>query len=405
MRSLRSSLVTFALSSLVGAAVVAGCSADGTSGDPLDGTDYGTDTSTTDPEEGGSNILPDDGDDDPSNGTKDAGSKKDSSTKDSGSKKDSGNDDDDAATDAATSPNPGDPCVGAATFTRVCGNCGKQTAFCTASGDSGTGGVVGPYGDCDEPDNACAPGTVIEEPCGDCGTIKKTCSNKCQFPTSGTCTGQPVDHCSPGTVKWSSGQCDPGLYISSACGDDCKWNAWSASCSVPTTPNKMTISGTVGAIVNAPWKLDATSSTKRPSSTSTCPSSGTSTSGPFVYVEVANNTGKAATITAFNSASATNGVIDTVMWTFAGAGIPQVDADIKACTKAADQCYAKLPNGNAGTSSSNLCGGSGFINFSSVEGITIDAGQKALVLVSTYSTATSIGDGTFVLNLRTDKLQ
>lgn len=414
MRSLRSSLVTFALSSLVGSAIVAGCSADGTSGDPLDGTDFGTDTSTTDPEdEGGSNILPDDGDDDPSDGTKDAGSKKDSSTKDSGSKKDSGkDDDDDAAVDAATSPNPGDPCVGAATFSRACGNCGKQTAFCTAAGDGGAGGVVGPYGTCDEPDNACAPGTIVEEACGDCGTIKKTCSNKCQFPTSGTCAGQPANHCSPGKVQWSAGQCAPGLYISSSCGDDCKWSGWSAGCSVATTPNKMTISDKIGNnnVVSAPWKLDG--STKRPSSVSSCTGTTTTASGPFVYVEIANNTAKKATVTLYATASPTNvaitnGVIDTVMWTYAGTGIPMVDADIAACTKAVDQCTAKLESNGAtaGNSSTNICGGSGFYNFSSIEGVTLNAGEKALVLVSTYTTATKVGDGTFVLNLRTDKLE
>ncbi|MDF2693073.1 MAG: repeat domain protein, partial [Labilithrix sp.] len=57
------------------------------------------------------------------------------------------------ATACVPMPNPGDPCAtGGQTFTRVCGNCGTQSASCSATN------VVTEYDACSEPPNACPPG-------------------------------------------------------------------------------------------------------------------------------------------------------------------------------------------------------------------------------------------------------
>lgn len=410
MRSLRSSLVTFALSTLVGAAIFAGCSADGTSGDPLDGLGYNTDSSPTDPEdddeaEAGSNIIPDDGKDNGGGngggggiggGTKDAGSK-DGGSKDGGSTKDAATAD--SGSDAGTFPETGDPCVGATTFTRPCGFCGKQTALCISPG------VVGPYSQCDAAEDACEPGTVVTEACGNCGTVTKTCSKTCKF-TLGSCTGQPLNHCKPDTVQYTDAQCsDARTYSTSSCSSSCQWSPWSNECKVITTPNKMTISGTVGSVVSATWTMEGAG--KRPSgTTSVCPASTSlATTGPLVPVEVTNGTNKTATITAFHTKSATGVTFDASMWYYSGSGIPMGDADIKQCVKLGDQCTAKTSGGATGTSATNICGGSGFYSFSSLEDIVIPPGGKIIVFSSGYSASTSIGDRTIVLNLRTDKLE
>lgn len=181
------------------------------------------------------------------------------------------------------------------------------------------------------------------------------------------------------------------------------WSPYSATCTVFSTPNKMTISSSETGIVKATWKLEG--STTRPSST-VCPATAVAESGPYIAVEVSNPTNFTATITAFQSKSASGTEADLVIWGYESPGLPQGDADIKACKKAADSCTAKTATGTAGTSTDNICGNTkSNLNLASVEGLQIPPGGKIIVFSATYSKTTAAGDATFVLNLRTDKLQ
>lgn len=395
MASLKTGLVALSIAALCGVAATAGCSAEGTFT-----ADLGTDTDETEPSkeigrgdskgDGAQDDQETDPDDNGGSGTgggssKDGGS---SSTKDAGSTaKDAG----------APAPNTGDPCTGTQTFTRSCGNCGTQKAFCF-SADGGPDGQVGEYSTCSEPAGACAPGSTVTEACGNCGTITRTCNAQCKFPT-GTCV-QPANSCVPGTVQRVQANCPTGSYSSATCLDTCQWSGFSQTCTKPTTPNKMTISSTEGQIVTATWTLGETA--KRPTG-STCPATSLSTTiAPAVAVEISNPTAQTAELTLFQSKSATGkDNLDLVIWGYAGDSVPLTDDGIKACSiPFADSCLA-----DSGTASKNLCGNtSSNIYFASADKVSVPAGGKIIVFSALYSTTVTPGDNTFNLNVRTNKL-
>lgn len=399
---LRSGLVAFALSSLVSAVIIAGCSADGSSGaDPEETPSTTSDDAST--------ILPGDGDDTNPPPKKDSGSTDPKPTEDDAGNepvKDSGTDSGTDLDSGSTGPKEGDPCTGAQIFERACGNCGVQKAFCTST-DGGATGVVGKYGDCSEAADACKPGTIVEEACGNCGKITKSCTKQCVYTTT-KCSGEPADSCSPNSVKWDTGACGTGQYVSSTCGTTCQWGAWTGTCVTPTTPNKMTISNKVGNVVSLPWTLSSPNP-KRPSATTKCPATSVSTlGGPGVVVEISNPTSQTAEITAYQSASQA-GELDLYIWAYDGASLPMTDKDALNClNKSADSCTAPTTAGGttSGTLSQNICGNSSAnYNFASLDKLTIQPNGKILVYSAAAGTSTKIGDGSFVLNLRTDKLQ
>lgn len=83
---------------------------------------------------------------------------------------------------------------------------------------------------------------------------------------------------------------------------------------------------------------------------------------------------------------------------------------MKACVKTDTSCTTPLVYGDTKTgtvgATSNLCGNtSSNSNFASVNKISIPAKGKIIVFSSAAYTSTTIGDGSFVLNLRTDSLQ
>jgi hypothetical protein len=162
----------------------------------------------------------------------------------------------------------------------------------------------------------------------------------------------------------------------------------------------------VGSVVSADWTL--TGATKRPSGT--CPttvSASTASTYPYNVVEVSNPSAtKAAEVTVYQSASATGPTnFDLVLWTYAGNGLPMTDTALGACTNGVeDYCLgfsAPLTGNPCGNTSSNYY-------FAGLEKISIPANGKILVYSTTYSSspsATTFGDGTFKLNIKTTKLQ
>ena len=381
MGSLKSSLLAIALASLVGAAAVVGCSANG------GGAITESDPTVPDPiPEQGTGKLP------PTNGggnntIPDAG--KDASKKDSG-----------PAQEAGVDAGPPAPVEGAAcptlgvTGLKACGACGFAGTLCL---DDGTGkGKWGVYGTCDNQlVDGCTPGTIAE--CGNCG--KKTCTSACVFPS--VCIGEPVGGCKAGSQEFSSASCPTaGTYRTKNCSATCAWGLPSATCDTPMTANKMTLSATVGGVVSADWTLAG--DTKRPSD---CPGlvSAGSTQAPYVPVEIVNTTAKIAELTIYHSKSATGKPdLDTVMWTYAGKSLPINDATLGACVNGIeDNCL-----GPAADLVGNPCGNvSNNYYFAGIEKVSVPAGGSVIVFSSLFSKFTAMGDGTLKLNVKTTKLQ
>lgn len=350
MGSLKSGLFAIALASLVGAAAVVGCSADGGSGiteaDPTDPT----------PEEGTGKLPPSSSSGD--NAIPDAG--KDASKKDSGPKQEAG-------VDAGPPP----PVEGAACTTlgatakKPCGACGFAETLCL---DDGTGkGKWGVYGTCGgELAGGCVPGTTAE--CGNCG--KKTCTSACVFPS--VCVGEPVGACKAGSKEYSSASCPTaGTYRNRTCGATCAWTPLSATCEQPVNDIVLNIGTTVAAVTTKVITLSAAKTASR--LIGACPGSlSASTNYAYQYVEVHNPTAKAAKVSVYGSTAPGGQVVDTVMGVYALPIQPMDDASRKACRDGV----------NDQSGDTTLTGDS---NFSLVTGVAIPANSSVLVYIGSYT--------------------
>jgi len=373
MRSLKSGLLGCIVAGLLGTFAVVGCSA---SGDTGDFGDLATDTDPTEQESTGTALPPssgDDDDDDTPTSKADAGKK--DAGKDAGKGKDAG----------PPPPEPGDTCTTVdQTVSRSCGKCGKQQALCQE-----VNGKLewSDYGPCSGEVGTCTPGST--QACGNCGT--QTCSNSCGW---GTCTGQPANSCAPGSVQYTNASCSGGGYKNKTCSATCTWGNFSSACEIPMTPNKMTIQSTVGAVRSQQWTLSA-ETVEKPSTTCSGTLSGTSVR--YVPVEISNPTAKVAEISAYQTKSTTGKDADLVIWVYNGNGLPMTDSERGQCVgKVNDSCISGTPSPCGSTSTYNLAG---------IDKIAIPAGGKVLVYSGAFGASTDVGDGTFVLNIRTDKLQ
>jgi hypothetical protein len=379
MRSLKSGLFAIALSSVLGTIAVVGCSADGGGYTPEE------QTSPTDPGSSGSVVPPrgDDEEDPPDSGKADA------AKKDSGPKPEAG-------VDAGPPP----PVAGTTCTTlnaiaqKKCGACGKQETVCLDEGGTKKWSV---YGACqNELAGGCVPGTMVQEDCGNCGKVTKTCTQYCAY-TSGTCMGQPVSSCAPGTTEYISAGCPTAqTYRNRACGAACTWGGVSATCEAPNNPNKLTISGTLNGIVTGNYTFAATK--MGPRITGGCPGASVSTTvdHPYEIVEVKNATAQTAKIDAWLSGPT---AIDTVMAAYATNLPPQNDTERKACKFGVnDYCPSSLPC----TSQDEFSGLTG------TQQIIIPPGQVVLVWFGSYypkSSTTEVTTGAVTLSLKTAVLQ
>lgn len=389
MRSLKSGLFGCVVAGVLGTFAVVGCSASGDTGD----FDPTTATDPTEGEQGGGSALPpsnpDDGDDDEpaaDAGKKDAG-------KDAG-KKDAGKD---------AGPPPPDPGATCATenqiFKRTCGTCGTQEAVCLANEDGSSGGKVSPYGECkNQVPDGCLPGSTEEIPCGNCGTMKRTCNNYCAW-SGGQCTGQPTNSCTPGSVELVSAGCDANLYRQRSCKNTCVWENYSQTCSAP--PTFVLVPPTAGGVNSTIAILSSSKTIARMPSYGTCPlSSSTSISTtvtPYNYIEVRNTNPKAVTVSIFNSQAPGGPVIDTVMAAYDGTAIPTTEAARKNC---------KGSLADYGTST--LTGDTDFASLDGTKAITIPANSSVQVYFAAYyaynATTPSETTGMIKLNVKTESV-
>lgn len=306
----------------------------------------------------------DDDDDEPDTGKKDAGSK----------------------VDAATAPNPGDPCTGTQSFRRSCGNCGTQTAFCFSS-DGGTSGAVGEYGPCAETGDRCAPGTTETVSCGNCGTVSRTCNAACTFVNAGACA-EPANACAPGATQYAQGACPAGSYAQATCLGTCQWSGFGACEKV--SPAVSVTAGPVGTSRSVPFDLSLAKADSRISQT--CPNAALVKSKityPYEYILVKNASAKPIKTTIYVSQGAANKVIDTMMAVYDGDGIPLDDAARKACAYGTvDQSTDVALTGHA--------------NFPLIGGVTVPANGAVVAWAATYAPGSANNTGGVTLNVRTD---
>jgi hypothetical protein len=361
MRSLKSGLVGVAVAGLCGVIAVVGCSADGSAADlGEDPSEAGT--AETSPSPLPSSSSSSGGDDTPK---VDAGKNKDSGAPPP-EKTDAGKD------SGPPAPSEGDACPQPnQIFKRSCALCGTQEAVCLVPEDGGPS-YVSPYGQCEnQVADGCEPGTQEEVPCGDCGTLKRTCTKFCTWSTTG-CQNQPLQHCTPGTLELVSAGCPADKYRQKTCKASCTWDNISTTCADP--PSNVLVPSAVGATNSTIAVLRSTHTTTRlPLNDCPIPSI-SSTITPYVYIEVRNPNPKAVTVSIYNSqASATSPVIDTVMAAYDGATIPTTDAERKNCIEGV---------GDNGTTTLT-----GNINFASLDGakaVTIPAGGSVQVYFAAY---------------------
>ncbi|MBS2012389.1 MAG: hypothetical protein JST00_05860 [Deltaproteobacteria bacterium] len=378
MRSLKTGLTAAIITGFALTAAIVGCSADG-------GSTLITDPSPAQPEEPGA-VLP------PQNQTPDNGV--DSGTTDSG-KKDSGSKDSGTAdADAGPPPpTPGTACTkDSEQKERDCGACGKQKTVCL---NDGSGLKWSEYGVCEnELVGGCIPGTVVDEPCGNCGTMKKTCTKYCAY-TSSSCTGQPAVNCKPGTKEYLTAGCPTaGTYRDRTCGNACTWGSTSATCQAPVNDNVLTIAAAASGTVVGSYTLSTAKVGKRV--TGSCPNATVSTTGDYTYelVEIKNPTAQTAKVSAWLEGTP---AIDTVMQAYNTNLPPQDDTALKACAWGTnDFCPSSLPC-SADDDWSGLTG---------TQQITIAPGRSVLIRFGAYYAqgGTQVTTGGATLTVRTDSL-
>ncbi len=382
MRNFTSSLVTLGFAGMIAGGIAVGCSADGSTDIPGDST--GTDTNGTDPGDSGVAANPTGNGGGGGNMGGGGGTAKDAGTtpkKDAGSTgggKDAG----------PPAPNAGDKCAALnSVFTRGCGFCGTQQSVCLA-GDGGMG-TVSDYSACTgEVAGGCAPGSMMTEACGLCGTHQKICQNSCQWQ-AGSCTGEPVGACSPGLVNNSGAGCSAGTFRQQTCGNDCKQGNFTASCGPFVNPVVLQVPA-VGAVVSAAQDIEPVVGKSWGLGIGNCPATTVKADNPMDYIELDNNTGKAAKVTIYQSPAPGGDELDTVVFTYNGSAPPGDDTTKKACVgKVADSC-----------ASTTLCGTMDTFTFASLASVAIPAGGKILV----YSAAYSSDTGKMMINIKTESL-
>ncbi len=385
MRSLKSGLVGCVVAGVFGTLAVVGCSASGDTGDIGDPT---TESNPTDPGSSGSVLAPSNSDD--GNGDEPADAGKKDGGKDAGKK--------DAGKDAGPPPpDPGASCANANDiFTRSCGACGTQQAVCLANEDGTAGGKVSPYSQCKgEVQDGCLPGTTEDIACGNCGTQKRTCNQFCAW-SGGSCTGQPTNSCTPGSIELLGAGCDANLYRQRTCKNSCTWDNISQTCSAP--PTYVLVPPTAGG-VNSTIAVLSGSKMITKLVTGSCPATSFGSATPYAFIEVRNTNPKAVTVSIYNSQATGGSEIDTIMTVYEGATIPTTDTARKACKGTITD------SGNTA-----LTGGSSSLNFASLDGtkaVTIPANSSVQVYFASYSydaSNSSASTGMVNLSVKTESV-
>lgn len=255
---------------------------------------------------------------------------------------------------------------------KKCGVCGEQATACLGTGDAG-GGTWAEYGACElELTGGCLPGSTVTEPCGNCGTRTKTCTQYCAYATA-ACTGEPVDSCVPGSVDLSTASCPTAdVYRQRSCGSACTYTNFTATCS--PAPASITVGPTVGSVTWTIVNLTSTQTATRLGGT--CPSatlSSATTVTPYAYVNVHNPLASSVLVSVYDSLAPGGAVLSTILASY-GAATPSTDVQRKACVKGVNHF------GNAA-----LTGDSDFASLHGGNAITIPAGGTITIYNAAYT--------------------
>ncbi len=245
---------------------------------------------------------------------------------------------DSSVADGGSSPATGTACTTVGfIYPKKCGFCGTSEAACEADMK------VGVYGACSgEVVDGCMPGTTRSSACGLCGTKSEICQNNCQW-ASGTCMGEPVGACAPGNVKYTTAGCTTAnTFRKQTCGTTCQYGAPEPPPCKPKDTG-VAIATTVGGTVTFSGELSKLTDQIPRQGSGTCPTTPSTTSTSYAYVEVKNTTAQAAKVEIWFDAPAGGTDIDTVVTTYPGNVIPTTPAARNACTNTVNDFCSTLP--------------------------------------------------------------
>lgn len=373
-RSVRAGLAAALSSCVVVSFVIVGCSAEG-------GTDSFLDQSPQEPE---GQQLP-------------QGSKNDGAVDAPFVQPDSGKAE--TGVDAGPpAPTPGSACSTQDEIVqKTCGACGKQATICQPNAEAG-GLTWSKYSEpcTGETPGGCIPGTQVQEACGMCGTMTRTCNNVCTFPTT-TCVGQPTNACIIGGFDFTNAGCSaPDTFKRRTCGSNCQYDQF-GECGPPPTYVKVPVIAqqvnyTIAKLVSTKTiaKLTGTCGAATPPTIST-------TITPYTYIEVHNDNAKSAVVTIFNSLAPGGTTFKTNLAAYNGVTVPTGAEARKACVKGVDT------SGN-----SSLTGSTMFSSLDGTYAVTIPANGKVLVYVAAHNAYDAANPtastGLVKVNVRLDSL-
>lgn len=386
MRRWKTGLFVFAVASVAAAQLMTGCSADGGGEIPTTNDDSGASSSSS------------------SGLTTSSSSSSSASSSGSSGKTDAGKDgSSDAKADAVVDAGPPPPVPGAACtdvgkiVAKTCGFCGTQETVCEGTNKWSD------YGPClGEVAGGCAPGSVGNEDCGNCGKRNWICQNNCSKAFAAC--AEPAGACKPGTVEYTQAGCSaPDTYKDRTCDATCKYGAFSATCQLPNNANKLTISGTVGGVVSGQYNMPA--GTTMSNVLGDCPGADVDPLErvSFFYVEIYNDTAQTAVVQLYNSVAPGGDELDTVIWTYNGALPPVTDVQLAACQYGVeDSCGIKASGATGGNLADNICGNTDTnLDMAAVDNVNIAPGKRILAYVSGYQAGIN---GPIMLNVRTKSL-
>lgn len=174
------------------------------------------------------------------------------------------------------------------------------------------------------------------------------------------------------------------------CDNTCKWGLPSDPCVGRAT--SLTISTTVGGMVNDEFALTPTSNQIGKLSAFSCPASSISTFTfvSYSYVQIINPSAKAATVTLWSGPAFSGPTLNLNMAVYARSTAPVTDADRKACTVS-----------NTGCSASPCDSGGNWAGFVGANTLKIPAGTTMMLHVYPDAMADT---GIFQIFARTDAL-
>ncbi len=279
-------------------------------------------------------------------------------------------------------PAPGTACsvVGEA-FSRSCGACGNQLAYCSPSH------VVTGYGACrDQAEGACTPGATENGACGACGTTTRTCTEQCVF-AGGVCQGETPGGCEPGRTEVRTTSCPTGQSIVYECSESCAFAVQSgAICTGTAAFPVITISPAEAGVVDRPVTAAEQVKGQRNLFYSCA-----GLSVQIVYgrmFELSNPTAQTATVDVWNTVA--NSQWDFVMLAYDQPPLAPADL-IPACTAVNDICTTAPYSATA-----NVC-------FAGAQALQIPPMARRWVYVGNFSSSDAARD--YTLHVTTSHLQ